>query len=894
MAEVLDYYSFTGLPRTSAWEDVKKKVNKQYLEFQKKANVKGPGTKEAEQRDFWAKALEFFKDEGAKKAYDAQLDVWLKSPAAQAAQARAKLAAEDFAQQSTGALELLQQAWRELERGNVAEAMLLAGKALALDPGSWEAYFALGVAHFRSSDLDEAMSCLRSAARLNPKSADVLAGIGEIYERQERWKDAYEQYRRAAAIEPDVLAHQISMGLVCVKAGVPDEGIEILRACQAKDPDDAGLNWVLGLALSESARLGWSYVQEGHPRVPGGWYAMSREQALQAVAKLHEATTFRFNDPDLSKHLAELKTDVDSNVKRHFTGNWILLGLISVLAIFAPDAAAKLFVGLFAAAYYSVNLVPQYAINARVLAGEHALKRGFFDWLDNLTNPWIKLGVLGGLFMLLPIFVVYWGIRNWTGSNAPLGKVVGDIQSRHKPDAGALSGSDSADAAQVLSTAASSASVERVDTLGAGAGVHVPTASAAQASQLPQTQAKLSTGDAAIKVAVGAPLSAKPVASFANSNKMMIAIGAGLVVLIMAFGALFYNKSKNEERLRAELEQKAAQVREAEQRETAAAQEARQQADARQQERARAVRAEAAAAAARQQQAQSSGIPANMPPDFLADFEKYKAMNDAKAIAMALESSGRGSWSWSHSAATPDQAARSAMEACETNRRSSGISEACRIFAVGSDIRWGGVPEAAPATARIGDMYQQPRIRVGDRHAFETIDMLDSRLNNVVAREVVSISGDEVIMKFVNQKSSYERLLTYNRDLGLVRSRYGKGDGVDYSPAIKYIQVPGRIGDTWISKSTETNIKTGKSRVHVIRARIDGKESVTVPAGTFEAFRIVINSEVEEDGKVTSGQDTSWFSPQAGRSVKSELRSTDATGKAGHRVVQLVSYSLGQ
>jgi hypothetical protein len=194
----------------------------------------------------------------------------------------------------------------------------------------------------------------------------------------------------------------------------------------------------------------------------------------------------------------------------------------------------------------------------------------------------------------------------------------------------------------------------------------------------------------------------------------------------------------------------------------------------------------------------------------------------------------------------------------------------------------------------LGDQILQPRIRVGDRHTFETIDMVDSRLNNVVTREVVSISGDEVTMKFVNQKSSYERLLTFNRDLGLLRSRSGQGDGTNYSPAIKYVQVRGRIGESWVSRSTETNIKTGKTRVYVVRARIDGKETVTVPAGSFETFRIVLSSEVQDDGKVNTGQDTSWFSPQVGRSVKSELRSRDPTGKEGRRVVQLLSYSLGQ
>ena len=112
----------------------------------------------------------------------------------------------------------------------------------------------------------------------------------------------------------------------------------------------------------------------------------------------------------------------------------------------------------------------------------------------------------------------------------------------------------------------------------------------------------------------------------------------------------------------------------------------------------------------------------------------------------------------------------------------------------------------------MSEQVLQPRIRVGDRHTFETIDMVDSRLNNVVAREVVSISGDEVTMKFVNQKSSYERLLTYNRDLGLLRSRSGQGDGTNYSPAINYVQVPGRIGESWVSRSSTATPRLG-SRV---------------------------------------------------------------------------------
>lgn len=173
--------------------------------------------------------------------------------------------------------------------------------------------------------------------------------------------------------------------------------------------------------------------------------------------------------------------------------------------------------------------------------------------------------------------------------------------------------------------------------------------------------------------------------SLGNQQRKSLVV-AMVAVLVIALGALYFNKLQNEDRLRAEIDQKAVQVRQAEQREVAAAQEARQQAEAQKLERERAARAEAAAA--RQQQAQSVGMPANLSAEFLADFEKYKAMNDAKAIVLALEPGGRGSWSWASGFATPYEAIKSAMDSCETRRRNSGISTSCRIFAVGSVIDW--------------------------------------------------------------------------------------------------------------------------------------------------------------------------------------------------------------
>ena len=70
-------------------------------------------------------------------------------------------------------------------------------------------------------------------------------------------------------------------------------------------------------------------------------------------------------------------------------------------------------------------------------------------------------------------------------------------------------------------------------------------------------------------------------------------------------------------------------------------------------------------------------------------------------------------------------------------------------------------------------------------------------------------------------------------------------------------------------------------------------EQVIVPAGEFQAIKIEIVSEVRDDAQTTYGKDTSWYSPAARRTVKSELESRDSvTGKTGSRTVSLLSFHL--
>ena len=199
---------------------------------------------------------------------------------------------------------------------------------------------------------------------------------------------------------------------------------------------------------------------------------------------------------------------------------------------------------------------------------------------------------------------------------------------------------------------------------------------------------------------------------------------------------------------------------------------------------------------------------------------------------------------------------------------------------------------AARQTAALGNRVVAPTGSVGDTYTYETIDHVEPKLSNVTTREIVAIGPFDVTMKFVNSKSGYSRLLTFDRDLGLMSTRYGTNEGADYSPAIKYFAFPLQAGDNWNAAATETNIKTGKIRMHKLTARVEGYEAVTVPAGNYRALKVVIESTVEDDTGINTGRDISWYVPEVRRTVRSELESRDATGKTGRRTVSLTAFSL--
>jgi serine/threonine protein kinase len=206
-------------------------------------------------------------------------------------------------------------------------------------------------------------------------------------------------------------------------------------------------------------------------------------------------------------------------------------------------------------------------------------------------------------------------------------------------------------------------------------------------------------------------------------------------------------------------------------------------------------------------------------------------------------------------------------------------------------------PVAAGVPRRSPDKPENTPIhRSGDTYFVESVYLDNPKLNNTTERKIVFVDSETLVMTSTNiySKRRTTRTLEFTHEWNLIRSRNADESGVDYSPPIKYFEFPLYSGKTWQQSSVEKNIKTGDKREHTLTGVVGGWESVTVLAGTFQAIKVTIESELLDyaTGEKSTGTDVSRYVPELRRSVKSQTTSRNSQGIEERQQIQLIQYAL--
>ncbi len=98
---------------------------------------------------------------------------------------------------------------------------------------------------------------------------------------------------------------------------------------------------------------------------------------------------------------------------------------------------------------------------------------------------------------------------------------------------------------------------------------------------------------------------------------------------------------------------------------------------------------------------------------------------------------------------------------------------------------------------------------------------------------------------------------------------------------------PIEVGKTWTREQRMTIHAAKRTVPYVLTQKVEAYEDVTVPAGTFKAFKLSTTTSMGDDN-------LTWFSPDMGIFIKQSLkRSARHPSGAGSRELELLSYKRG-
>jgi hypothetical protein len=139
-------------------------------------------------------------------------------------------------------------------------------------------------------------------------------------------------------------------------------------------------------------------------------------------------------------------------------------------------------------------------------------------------------------------------------------------------------------------------------------------------------------------------------------------------------------------------------------------------------------------------------------------------------------------------------------------------------------------------------------------------------------------------MMEANESPQQVALAASDGGLAVILSPDGK-PLVRYDPPFTY-NYPLVVGKTWTTSYRVTVISTKQAFPFDATFKVEAYEDVTVPAGTFKAFKISVLTSA-------GSEDTYWFVPEFGIHAKQSLRRTGKSGYGpGTREIELVSLSI--
>jgi hypothetical protein len=187
----------------------------------------------------------------------------------------------------------------------------------------------------------------------------------------------------------------------------------------------------------------------------------------------------------------------------------------------------------------------------------------------------------------------------------------------------------------------------------------------------------------------------------------------------------------------------------------------------------------------------------------------------------------------------------------------------------------------------------RPDPKIGDSAVFRNLDVRTGEKRET-STVVIMIDADKIVSEASGSTSGTR---TYTRDYNLREVKTGEKVTFTAKPFWASLRFPLEVGQTWDGFFESEAVLRPRNRSTQWRwkATVVAVEDVTVPAGTFQAFKIEYDGRYfarQSDQSWTgSHKETAWFAPGINQFVKRELEQR-APGRnfLNHHVIELLAF----
>ena len=188
----------------------------------------------------------------------------------------------------------------------------------------------------------------------------------------------------------------------------------------------------------------------------------------------------------------------------------------------------------------------------------------------------------------------------------------------------------------------------------------------------------------------------------------------------------------------------------------------------------------------------------------------------------------------------------------------------------------------------------RPDIKVGDTWVFQRTDLWSKTITVTVVNKVVESTQDGHKVERSNSENGANiGSAIFNKDLNLLQYNDRKFESVR-----TLLSFPLIAGKKWEGKTSGRNIANDGNTNDTNQYEVVSFEKVVVPAGSFDAFKIVANGDYNNsNGQGTWGGKqfrTYWYAPSVKRFVKFEYKDTGPRGVWNNWVDELVKFELAK